>query len=62
MGAKFQPITKFDLVKLAMDGQNTLLQVSDTFGAIFFAHGSELIVVPNSKINEFVEDGSLDDC
>jgi len=54
-----KPKFSFDLLSLVEKGQLTLLQISDKFGVVFFAFGPELIVVPNSELNQVLLEGSF---
>ena len=54
-----KPKFSFDLLSLVEKGQLTLLQITDKFGVVFFAFGPELIVVPNSELNQVLLEGSF---
>ena len=53
---QLKPKLNFDLKTLAQSGQLALLQVSEKYGAMLFAYGPELIVVPNAQLNQFLEE------
>ena len=57
---QLKPKIPFEIVDLAQKGQNTLLDISEKLGAMFFAFGPELIVLPNSQLNQVLSTGKLD--
>ena len=59
VGEQLKPKFGFDLVTLAENGQLALLQISDKYGAMFFAYGPELIVVPNAQLNQVLNQNDL---
>ena len=54
-----EPKLNFDLKTLKESGQLALLQVSDKYGAMLFAYGPELIVVPNGQLNQVLNEETL---
>ena len=57
---QLKPKIGFDVASLKERGQLSLLQISEKYGAMFFAFGSELIVVSNDKLNQVLNEGNLD--